>query len=154
MLTGLQARRWCKSPKLLHMISLQEESLAYCMTLPLPLHWLEYNPTNSQHEGRTDTLVAPLEKAPDPYLNSKGGLISLLQLKRKAEFHASTRDKAWLPCTNAIGNPRSMSELERLPEFHIITQKEPQGFHGNSRKTTRFPLEHKMRPPFPAARGE
>ena len=36
MLTGLRARRWCKSPKLLHMIGLQEESLACCMTLPLP----------------------------------------------------------------------------------------------------------------------
>ena len=32
MLTGPVARRYGKSPKLLHMISLQEESLAYCMT--------------------------------------------------------------------------------------------------------------------------
>ena len=36
MLTGLWARRWCKSPKLLHMISLQEESLAYCWLYPFP----------------------------------------------------------------------------------------------------------------------
>jgi len=73
----------------------------------------------------------------------KGGSIALLQLERKAEFHASTRDEASLPCTNVIGNPRSMSELERVPEFPIITQKELQGFHGNSRKTTRFPLKGK-----------
>ena len=45
MLTGLWARRWCKSPKLLHMIRLQEESLAYCMTLPLP-------PLSSMHNLR------------------------------------------------------------------------------------------------------
>ena len=34
MLTGFLARRWSKSPKLLHMISLQEESLAYCWLCP------------------------------------------------------------------------------------------------------------------------
>ena len=34
MLTGLLTRRWCKSPKLLHMVSLQEESLAYCWLCP------------------------------------------------------------------------------------------------------------------------
>ena len=45
MLTGLRARRWCKSPKLLHMISLQEESLASCRTLPLP-------PLSSMHNLR------------------------------------------------------------------------------------------------------
>ena len=46
MLTGLRARRLCKSPKLLHMITLQEESLAYCMTLPLP-------PLSSMHNLKT-----------------------------------------------------------------------------------------------------
>ena len=58
MLTGLQARRWCKSPKLLHMISLQEESLASirirnccpCMTLPLP-------PLSSMHNLRYKTTL-------------------------------------------------------------------------------------------------
>ena len=50
MLTGLQARRWCKSPKLLHMISLQEESLACCMTLLLP-------PLSSMHNLRYKTTL-------------------------------------------------------------------------------------------------
>src|SRR5574341_2623134 len=45
MLTGLRARRGCKSPKLLHMISLQEESLVCCKTRPLP-------PLSSMHNLR------------------------------------------------------------------------------------------------------
>ena len=61
MLTGLQARRWCKSPKLLHMISLQEESLAYCMTLPLP-------PLSSMHNLRYKTT---LENKVPPFLFTK-----------------------------------------------------------------------------------
>ena len=47
---------------------------------------------NSRHEGRTESPVAPLEIAPDPYLNTTGGLTPLCHLERKAEFHAPTRD--------------------------------------------------------------
>ena len=36
--------------------------------------------------------MAPLEIAPDPYLNSTGGLTPLLHLKKEAEFHAPTQD--------------------------------------------------------------
>ena len=43
----------------------------------------------SQHVGRSDNPVAPLEKVQVPRLNSKGGLIALLQLERKVEFQAS-----------------------------------------------------------------
>ena len=42
MLTGLRARR-CQSPELLHMISLQEESLACCN---LPISYIEYKDSN------------------------------------------------------------------------------------------------------------
>ena len=38
-------------------------------------------------------VVEPLEKSQVPCLNSTGGLTSLLQLKRKVGFHASTRDE-------------------------------------------------------------
>ena len=65
MLTGLWARRWCKSPKLLHMINLQEESLAYCMTLPLPplssMHNLRYkNYFGGWPAGRRHFVESPL----------------------------------------------------------------------------------------------
>ena len=47
---------------------------------------------NSQHEGRTESPVAHLEIAPDPYLISIGGLTTRFQLEREAEFHAPRRD--------------------------------------------------------------
>ena len=47
---------------------------------------------NSRHKGRPESPVAPLEIAPDPYLNSTGGLTPLCHLEREAEFYAPTRD--------------------------------------------------------------
>ena len=38
--------------------------------------------------------MAPLEIAPDPYLNSTGGLTPLFHFEREAEFHVSTLDEA------------------------------------------------------------
>ena len=56
----------------------------------MPLKRLEWNPEfPSQHERRSDSPAAPLEKAQIPCLNSKGVLTPLLQLERKAKFHAS-----------------------------------------------------------------
>ena len=36
--------------------------------------------------------MVPLEIAPNPYLNSTGGLKPLFHLEREMEFHVSTRD--------------------------------------------------------------
>ena len=46
---------------------------------------------NSQHEGRPESPLAPLEIDPDPYLNTTGGLTPLCHIEREAEFHAPTR---------------------------------------------------------------
>ena len=45
---------------------------------------------NSRHELRTESPVAPLEIAPDTYLNSTGGLTPLFHLEREVEFHDPT----------------------------------------------------------------
>jgi len=52
---------------------------------------------NSQHEEKTDALVANWRKAPGSQFNSIGGLKLLLHLKRKEEFHASTQVETCLP---------------------------------------------------------
>ena len=79
----------------------------------------------SKHEERCDSPVAPQAKAPDCSVNSTGSLTPVLHLERKAEFHVSTRDEAWLPCWNSIGTPRAMSGLERSPEVPASTQGGP-----------------------------
>ena len=79
---------------------------------------------NSQHERRTDTLVANLRKAPGPQFNSTGGLKPLLQLERKAEFYASTQVETWLPVWNCRHTPRFMSKQERKPEVSASTRDE------------------------------
>ena len=43
---------------------------------------------NSRHDGRTESPVAPLEIARDPYLNSIEGLTPLFHLDREVEVHA------------------------------------------------------------------
>ena len=47
---------------------------------------------NSRHEGRTESPVALLELAHDPYLNLTGGLTPLFHFEWEEEFHAPTRD--------------------------------------------------------------
>ena len=54
--------------------------------------WYVTQGINSRHEWRTESPVAPLEIAPDTYLNSTGGLTPLFHLEREAEFHAPTQD--------------------------------------------------------------
>ena len=49
--------------------------------------------TNSKHEGRCDSTVAPREKATDIYVNPRGSL-TLFQLERRADLQVSTRDEA------------------------------------------------------------
>ena len=57
----------------------------------------------------TESSVEPLEIAPEPYLNSTGGLTPLFHLEREAEFHAPTRDDILLPRGISIGTLRSLS---------------------------------------------
>ena len=40
-----------------------------------------------------------------------------MHLQRKAEFHASKGDEAYLPCGNSIRTLRSLSQLERNLRF-------------------------------------
>ena len=47
-----------------------------------------------------------------------------LQLERKVDFHASTRDEARLTCWNSIGTPKSLLQVERNPEFPSSTRDE------------------------------
>ena len=69
---------------------------------------------DSHHGGTCDSPVGkPRGKATDPCVNATGSLTLLLQLGRKADFHVSTLDEAWLPCGDSRGTPRSMSALER-----------------------------------------
>ena len=68
--------------------------------------------------------MAPLETAPDPYLNMTGGLTPLFHLEQEAKFHAPALDDVCLPSGISIGTQNSLSELERNPEFPVSTQDE------------------------------
>ena len=103
---------------------------------------------NSQHERRTESPVAPLEIAHDPYLNSTGGLTPLSHLEREAEFHASTRDDFWLPKGMSIGTQTSLSELERKPVFPASTRDEALVPCTNSKGILTCPLQLEKRPEF------
>ena len=58
----------------------------------------------------------PPGKATDPYINATGIITLLLQLERKADLPAPTRDEDFLPCGDTRSTPRSMSALERNPQ--------------------------------------
>ena len=74
--------------------------------------------------GSTHTKVArgialweSLEGKPtDRYINATGIVTLLLQLERKADLPAPTRDEDFLPCGDTRSTPRSMSALERNPQ--------------------------------------
>ena len=68
--------------------------------------------------------MAPLETAPDPYLNMTGGLTPLFHLEREAKFHAPALEDGCLPSGIPIGTRNSLSELERNPEFPASTRDE------------------------------
>ena len=73
-----------KRPRCPHSLEISSDSPAMTRMQP--------RVSTQQHEGRTEIPMAPLEIAPDPYLNSTGGLTPLLHLKKEAEFHAPTQD--------------------------------------------------------------
>ena len=58
----------------------------------------------------------PRGKATDPLIHGKGSMTLLLQLGRKANVHAPTRDEDLLPWGDSRITPRSMSALERNPQ--------------------------------------
>ena len=87
-------------------------------------------------------------------LNSTKGLTTLLQLKRKAEFHASTQDKAWLSSWNSVGTLRSLWQLETYPEFPASTQDEALFPWSDSRGIPRCPSQLERRLDFPEATWE
>ena len=68
--------------------------------------------------------MAPLETAPDPYLNMTGGLTPLVHLEWEAKFHAPALEDVCLPSGIPIGTRNSLSELERNPEFPVSTRDE------------------------------
>ena len=63
----------------------------------------------------------PRGKAPDPLIHGKGSMTLLLQLGRKANVHAPTRDEDLLPWGDSRITPRSMSALERNPQVPAPT---------------------------------
>ena len=63
----------------------------------------------------------PRGKATDPLTHGKGSMTLLLQLGRKANVHAPTRDEDLLPWGDSRITPRSMSALERNPQVPAPT---------------------------------
>ena len=69
-----------------------------------------------------ESLVGkPLGKATDPLILVKGSVTLLLELGRKANVHAPTRDKYLLPWGDSRRTPRSKSALERIPQVPAPT---------------------------------
>ena len=58
----------------------------------------------------------PRGKATDPLIHATGRETLLVQLGRKAHFHAPIRDEVLLPWGDSTSTPRSMSALERNPQ--------------------------------------
>ena len=110
--------------------------------------------------------AATWEEYLGPPYNSKGGLIPLRQLKRNPEFLASThnevrpnspaatREESGVPHHNLKGCLTPLGQQDRLPEINVATQVEPRASLCNSRKTTRFISQRKMRPDSPVATWE
>ena len=65
----------------------------------------------SEHEGPLTLRLHPPEKDSGSKSNWARGLTPHSQLKRQAEFSASTQDEAHLPCSNSTETLRSMSEI-------------------------------------------
>ena len=63
----------------------------------------------------------PRGKPTDPLIRAKGSVTLLLQLGRKANVHAPTRDEDGLPAENSRSTPKSMSALERNPQVPAPT---------------------------------
>ena len=59
----------------------------------------------------------------DPLIRAKGSVTLLLQLGRKANVHAPTRDEDGLPAENSRSTPKSMSALERNPQVPAPTPR-------------------------------
>ena len=96
---------------------------------PDALPQIECTPEYQVTTGRaTDTPVASSRKKKKKHagskFNSTRGLTPHSQLKRKAEFNASTQDEACLPCLNSTETVRSVSEMERKPEVPASTRDE------------------------------
>ena len=69
-----------------------------------------------------ESLVGkPRGKATDPLILVKGSVTLLLELGRKANVHAPTRDKYLLPWGDSRRTPRSKSALERIPQVPART---------------------------------
>ena len=72
------------------------------------------SPCNSQDEQMSESPVETLEKALVPRLISTGGLTSLWQLERDAEFNVSKGDNAWV-----------LLKIYRNPNIPVATGKGP-----------------------------
>ena len=72
---------------------------------------------DAKHDGMCDNAVAPRKKATDPYVNSTGSLMLLLQLKRKVGLHVSTPWRGLTP----------LLKLHRNTENTVSTGEESWG---------------------------
>ena len=78
----------------------------------------------SQHEGPLTPWLCPPEKDAGSKSNWARGLTPHAQLKRQAEFSASTQDEACFPCSNSTETSRWMSEMEKNPEVPALSRDE------------------------------
>ena len=83
-------------------------------------------------------------KATDPMILPTGSMILLLQLGRKAEVHASTRDEDSLLRGYSRSTPRSMSALERNPQVPAATPHKVLGPDIDGRGIPRGPRATRM----------
>ena len=86
----------------------------------------------------------PREKATDPLIHAKGSMTLLLQLGRKANVHAPTRDEDLLPWGDSRITPRSMSALERNPQVPTPTPHKVLGPGIDGRGIPRGPRATRM----------
>ena len=84
--------------------------------------------TQLQHEGALRSRLHPLEKATGSKCNSTRGLTPHSQLKRQAEFHASTQDEACLPSSNSTETLRSNQKWRGILRFTPQLEMRPHSF--------------------------
>ena len=92
-----------------------------------------------------ESLVGkPREKAPDPLIHAKGSVTLLLQLGRKAQVQAPTRDEDSLPWGDSRNIRRSMSAPERNPQVPTATPHKILGTGIDGRGIPRGPRATRM----------
>ena len=83
-------------------------------------------------------------KATNPLFHEKGSMTLLLQLGRKSDVHAPSRDKDCLPWGDSRSTTRSMSALKRNPQVPSLSPHKVLGPSIDGRGIPRGPGETRM----------